>query len=67
MRRIWEIALREKSNGFRVTIKGRGKTIQGEGATPYRAYENAEQQLVVKPAFFLEPPASNSAACAKET
>ncbi len=35
---------------YRVTIRGEGGSAQGDGATPYDAYRNAESRLVVKPA-----------------
>lgn len=56
MRTIWELTLREKGNGYRVTIKGNDRCVQGEGYTPSRAYLEATEQLVIKPAFFLPFP-----------
>jgi hypothetical protein len=46
---IWSITLYEIAKGFRVTIKGNGHTVNGEGPTPQAAHRAAECQLVVKP------------------
>lgn len=46
---IWSITLYEIAKGFRVTIKGDGRTVHGEGPTPDDAHRRAEIQLVVKP------------------
>lgn len=50
---IWEIKLYEMAKGFRVIIKGDGRTVEGQGPTPYKAYRWAENQLVRKPGFFI--------------
>lgn len=48
---LWDIQMyRMVSGWYRVTIRGEGGSAQGDGATPYEAYQNAENRLVVKPA-----------------
>ena len=48
---IWDIKMYQLLSGrYRVTIRGEGGSAQGDGATPYDAYHNAEIRLVVKPA-----------------
>jgi hypothetical protein len=55
MKFLWDISLYEMARGYRCVIKGDGKTVTGQGETPYGAYRSAEIQLVIKPAFFLDP------------
>lgn len=46
---IWSITLYQMARGYRVVIKGNGRTVQGQGSTPQAAHRNAECKLVVKP------------------
>ena len=52
---LWEIKLYEISThatpGFRVVIKGDGRTVKGQGSTVDKAFRAAEVQLVRKPPF----------------
>lgn len=52
---LWDITLYQMARGYRCVIKGGGRTVTGQGETPYGAYHSAEIQLVIKPAFFLNP------------
>jgi hypothetical protein len=58
---IWSITLYETAKGFRVTIKGCGRTVNGEGRTPQAAHRHADAQLVIKPWVTAEPYQSETA------
>jgi hypothetical protein len=44
------------ANGWRVVIKGDGRTVEGNGRTPQEAHRAAEIKLVVKPWVCAERP-----------
>lgn len=49
---LWELKLYAmKPTGFRVVIKGDGKTVTTDGPTVETAYRTAEVQFVRKPPF----------------
>lgn len=50
---VWDIKLFVVANGYRVGITGGGRSVTGKGHTPYRAYRDAENKLLVKPGFFI--------------
>jgi hypothetical protein len=49
---LWELKLyKMATTGFRVVIKGDGKTVTRDGPTVEAAYNSAEVQFVRKPPF----------------
>lgn len=46
---VWSLTLYQMKKGYRVVIKGDGRTVEGQGRTPKEAHRAAEIKLVVKP------------------
>lgn len=58
MQFCWSLTLYQMAHGYRVVIKGDGRTVEGHGRTPQEAHRAAECKLVVKPWICTEQPES---------
>ena len=63
MQFCWSLTLYQMVKGFRVIIKGDGRTVVGNGRTAQEAHRAAECKLVVKPWVCAEREEEQSKTC----